>query len=120
MSKRSPIPYFRASPEIIRLAVIMYFRSPPSLRNVEDLLHEQGIEVSHKTVRSRCMRFGPMFAVETRRKRVGGRKACRWQWHLDRVSVKVNGTSTTSGGWWTTEGEDLESYVTKHQEMTRF
>src|SRR3712207_4418416 len=50
MNKRSPFRYFRTSPEIIRLAVMMYIRFPLSLRNVEDLLHERGIEVSHETV----------------------------------------------------------------------
>ena len=43
MSKRSPFHYFRSSPEIIRLAVMMYVRFPLSLRNLEDLLHERGI-----------------------------------------------------------------------------
>jgi transposase-like protein len=43
--------YFKTSPEIIRLAVMMYVRFPLSLRQVEDLLHERGIDVSHETVR---------------------------------------------------------------------
>lgn len=43
--------YFQTSPEIIRLAVMMYVRYPLSLRNVEDLLHECGIEIAHETVR---------------------------------------------------------------------
>jgi hypothetical protein len=38
---RNPFKYFKTSPEIIRLAVMMYIRSPLSLRNVEDLLHER-------------------------------------------------------------------------------
>ena len=41
MLKRNPCKYFYNSPEIIGLAVQMYGRSPLSLRNVEDLLHEQ-------------------------------------------------------------------------------
>jgi len=44
MSK-NPFRYFITSPEIIRLAVMMYVRFPRSLRNVEDLLHERGIDV---------------------------------------------------------------------------
>ena len=48
MSKCSPFRYFRTSPQIIRLAVMMYIRFPLSLRNVEDLLHERGIEISHE------------------------------------------------------------------------
>ena len=47
MSKPNPFRYFRTSLEIIRLAVMMYVRFPLSLRNVEDLLHERGIDVSH-------------------------------------------------------------------------
>ena len=44
MIKHSPFRYFKTSPEIIRLAVILYVRFPLSLRNVEDLLHERGID----------------------------------------------------------------------------
>lgn len=63
MTKRSPFPYFRTSPEIIRLAVMMYVRVPLSLRNVEDLLHARGVDVRHETIRLWWNRFGPMFAV---------------------------------------------------------
>lgn len=51
MPERSPFRYFNISPEIIRLAVMLYIRYPLSLRNAEDLLHERGIETSHETVR---------------------------------------------------------------------
>jgi putative transposase len=70
MTKRSPFKCFKTSPEIIRLAVMMYIRFPLSLRNVEDLLHGRGIEICHETVRFWWNRFGPMFATEIRRKRV--------------------------------------------------
>jgi len=43
--------YFKNSPEVIRVAVMLYVRYPLSLRQVEDLLLERGIEVSHETVR---------------------------------------------------------------------
>ena len=43
--------YFKTSPEIIRLAVMMVVRHPISLRNVEDMLHERGIDITHETVR---------------------------------------------------------------------
>ena len=61
---------FHSSPEIIRLAVMMYIRFPLSLRNVEDLLHERGIDISHETVRFWWNRFGPIFAAEIRKKRI--------------------------------------------------
>ena len=51
MIRSSPFRYFKTSPDIIRLAVMLYVRYPLSLRNVEDLLHERGIEISHETVR---------------------------------------------------------------------
>ena len=51
MTKRSPFRYYKTSSEIVRLTVMLYIRFPLSLRNVEDLLHERGIEVSHETVR---------------------------------------------------------------------
>ena len=88
MTQRSPFRYFKTSPEIIRLAVMMYIRFPLSLCNVEDLLHERGIEISHETVRFWWNRFGPMFAAEIRSRRVGAMRACRqWRWHLERVAA---------------------------------
>jgi putative transposase len=49
MSK-NPFRYFKTSPEIIQLGVLMYVRFPLSLRNVEDLLHERGIDVCHEGI----------------------------------------------------------------------
>ncbi len=40
MTKPDPFTGFQSSPEIIRLAVMLYVRFPLSLGNVEDLLHE--------------------------------------------------------------------------------
>ena len=40
---QNPFRYFNASPEVIRLAVMMYVRYPLSLRQVEDLLFERGV-----------------------------------------------------------------------------
>jgi len=48
--KRSHIRYFKTSPEIIRLTVMMYVQFPISLRNIEELLHERGINISQETV----------------------------------------------------------------------
>ena len=44
----NPFRYFNSSPEVIRLVVMMYVRYPLSLRNVEDLLAERGIDISHE------------------------------------------------------------------------
>ena len=65
----NPFRYFNSSPEIIRLAVLMHVKYPLSLRSVEDLLAERGIDISHETVRFWWNRFGPMFAAEIRKRR---------------------------------------------------
>ena len=50
MTKPSPFKYFKTSPEIIRLAVMMYVRFPFSLRNVDSLLHERDACIPYKTM----------------------------------------------------------------------
>lgn len=60
---KNPFKYFKTSPEIIRLAVMMYLRFPLALRQVEGLLHERGINKSYETVRFWWNRFDPLFAV---------------------------------------------------------
>ena len=92
MKNPNPFRYFKTSPEIIRLAVMMYVRFPLSLRNVEDLLHERGIDICHETVRYWWNRFGPLFAKEIRKKRMHPiSNHSNWKWHLDEVFVKING-----------------------------
>ena len=117
MKNTNPFRYFKTSPEIIRLAVMLYVRFPLSLRNVEDLLHERGIEVSHETIRSWWNRFGPMFASEIRKRRVQQLRAfSNWQWHLDEVFVKINGELHYLWRAVDHEGEVLETYVTKRRD----
>ncbi|MEZ5880868.1 MAG: IS6 family transposase [Nitratireductor sp.] len=114
MTQISPFRYFKTSPEVIRLAVMMYVRFPLSLRNVEDLLHERGIDISHETVRFWWNRFGPMFASNIRRKRVQRLRAySNWRWHLDEMYVKINGEIHYLWRAVDHEGEVLEAVVTK-------
>jgi putative transposase len=109
-----PFRWFDSSPEVIRLVVMMYVKFPLSLRNVEDLLHERGIDICHETVRLWWTRFGPMFAAEIRRKRVQAmRQHTHWRWHLDEVYVKINGEMHYLWRAVDQEGEVLESFVTK-------
>jgi putative transposase len=82
MPRPSPFKYFRTSSEIIGLAVTMYIRFPLSLRNVEDLLHERGVEISHETVRFWWHRLGPIIAAEIRKRCIEGMKSSHWRWHL--------------------------------------
>ncbi len=106
--------YFRTSREIIRLAVMLYVRFPLSLRNVEDLLHERGNDVSHESVRFWWNRFGPMFASEIRKKRAERMRAWpQWRWHLNEMFVTINGDRHYLWRAVDHEGEVLESFVTK-------
>src|SRR3990170_3282766 len=84
----SPFRYFNSSPEVIRLVVMMYVRFPLSLRNVEDLLFERGIDICHETVR-------------------------QWRWHLEEMYVKLGGEMVYLWRAVDQEGDILESYVTK-------
>jgi len=73
--------------EIIAHCVWLYHRFPLSFREVEELMLERGVLVSHETVRRRCTKFGQAYANGLRRRRVQpGDK-----WHLDEVFVKING-----------------------------
>ena len=75
----NPFRYFNSSPEIIGLAVLMYVKYPLSLRNVEDLLAERGIDISNETVRlAGCAGCAAI---------LGERRGV----HLDEAFVKVNG-----------------------------
>jgi len=95
---------------------MMYIRFPLSLRNVEDLLHERGIDTCHETVRFWWHRFGPMFAAQIRKRRVEGMRSSRWRWHLDEVFVKINGKQHYLWRAVDHEGEVLESFVTKRRD----
>ena len=90
----NPFRYFNSSPEVIRLAVMMYVRYPLSLRQVEDLLCERGIDICHETVRYWWNRFGPVLAAEIRKRRVHHRFYSLWRWlGLIRRSHMVNATT---------------------------
>ena len=95
--------YFKTSPEIIQLAVMPYVRFPLSLRNVEDLFHECGVDVSYESVRYWWHRFGSQFANQIKKRRAGGMQSSYWKWHYLWRAVDH-------------EGEVLESYVTKKRD----
>ena len=96
---------------------MIYVRYALSLRNVEDLLHERGIDISHETERFWWNRFGSLFAAEVRKKRVSQMRAySNWQWHLDEVFVKINGEKHYLWRAVDHEGEVLESFFTKRRD----
>ena len=111
MTTQNAFKYFKTSPNIIRLAVKYYVRYLLSLRQVEDILHERGIDICHETVRFWVDRFGSKFARKIRKKRVG--QQSKWQWHLDEVFVKINGERFYLWRAVDHEGEVLERFVTK-------
>ena len=88
MNQKSSFRYFKTSPEIIKLAVMYYIRFPLSLRQVEDILHERGINICHETVRYWWNRFGPLFANRIKKQRIRSGFGSKWRWHLDEVFVK--------------------------------
>lgn len=113
MSKINPFKYFKTSPEIIRLAVMYYVRYPLSFRQVEDILHDRGIDICHETVRYWVSRFGRLIACSIRKKRKS--QHSNWQWHLDEVFVKINGVQHYLWRAVDHEGEVLECYVSRRR-----
>jgi hypothetical protein len=94
----NPFRYFNSSPQVIRAAVMLYVRFPLSLRNVEYLLFERGIDICHETVRLWLNRFGPLFTADIRRRRIREQQGARhWRWRVDEMSVRLNG-ETGQGG----------------------
>lgn len=113
----NPFRYFHSSSEIIHLAVLPYVRFPLSLRKVEDLLFERGIDVCHETVPLWWNRFGPLFAADIHRQRVNAMEGFRrWRRHLDEVYVKINGETHYLWRAVDQEGEVLKSYVMKSRD----
>lgn len=99
---------------------MMYVRFPLSLRNVEDLLHERGIDISHETVRYWWNRFGPMFASKIRKRRIhSSPNYSNWRWHVDEVFVKINGETHYLWRAVDHEGEVLEAYVSKTRDKRK-
>ncbi len=114
---KNPFRYFNSSPEAIRRAVMMYVRYPLSLRQVEDLLFERGIDMCQETVRFWWNRFGPMFASEIRKKRSAALRALpQRRWHLDEVFVKITGEMHYLWRAVDHEGEVLEVFATRHRD----
>jgi transposase-like protein len=97
--------------DIIRHAVWLYFRFTMSLRDVEDLLAERGIDVTYETIRCWADKFGPVIAANIRRRR--GKADCVW--HLDEMIVRINGVRMFMWRAVDKEGEVLEVLVQKRR-----
>ena len=114
MSKQNPFKYYKTSPEIIKLAVMYYVRYPLSLRQVEDILFERGIDVCHETIRYWWNNFGTVFSKEMKKKSSLGHS--NWRWHIDEVFVKINGETHYLWRAIDHEGTILDCYVSKKRD----
>jgi putative transposase len=102
MSKPVSYKRHRSPPEIIAHAVWLYFRSPLSLRLVEEMLLERGIVVSYETVGRWALKFGSAYARRLRRKTPSRRDIS----HLDEVVVTLSGQK-----YWLWRAVDQDGYV---------
>src|SRR5437667_3194074 len=91
-----PLSYagYRFPPEIIQHAIWLYLRFTLSFRDVEELLAERGIDVSHETIRRWVAVFGPMIARRLRAMRPKPHST----WHLDEMFVSIGGKRIVSCG----------------------
>ena len=95
---------------------MVYIRHPLSLRQVEDILFERGIDICHETVRFWWNRFGPLFAAEIRKRRIHHGSYSNWRWHLDEVFVRLNGEIHYLWRAVDHEGEVFEVFATKQRD----
>ncbi len=101
----------RFPPDVIRHAVWLYFRFTMSLRDVEDLLAERGIDLTYETVRCWANKFGPAIAANIRRSRQRPDPV----WHLDEMVVRINGKRMWMWRAVDKEGEVLDVLVQKRR-----
>ena len=101
----------RFPPDVIHYAVWLYFRFTLSVRDVEELLAQRGIEVSREAVRCWVIKFGPLIAANLRRRR----SAPTGRWHLDGMVVKIGGRRMYLCRAVDDEGEVLDVLVQKRR-----
>ncbi len=101
----------RFPPDTIPLAVWLYFRFTTSLRDVEEMLAERGIDTTYETVRCWANKFGTTIAatIRTRRSRPDS------VWHLDEMIVRINGKRMFMWRAVDSEGEVLDVLVQKRR-----
>ena len=101
----------RFPPDVIRYAVWLYFRFTLSIRDVEELLAQRGIEVSREAVRCWVIKFGPLIAANLRRRRTPP----TGRWHLDEMVVKIGGRRMYLWRAVDDEGEVLDVLVQRRR-----
>ena len=101
----------RFPPDAIRHAVWLYFRFTLSIRDVEELMAQRGIQVSREAVRCWVNKFGPLIASNLRRRR----SPPTGRWHLDEMVVKIAGRRMYLWRAVDDEGEVLDVLVQKRR-----
>lgn len=96
--------------EIVSHAVWLYYRFGLSLREVEEMLLERGIVVSYETIRRRGKRHGSDYVRRVRRKPASTGDV----WHLNEVSIRINGRKC-----WLWRAVDQDGYVLDEIVQTR-
>jgi putative transposase len=102
---------YRFPAEIISHCVWLYFRFCLSFRDVEEMMLERGMQVSHEAIRLQTLKFGAEYARRPRR-RIGGYGDT---WYLDEVFCKVNGELAYLWRAVDQDGETLDVLVPKRR-----
>lgn len=89
----------------------LYFRFTTSLRDVEEMLAERGIDTTYETIRCWANKFGPAIAANNRRRRSRPDSV----WHLDEMIVRINGKRMFMWRAVDSEGEVLDILVQKRR-----
>ena len=98
--------------EIIQHAVWLYHRFNLSHRDIEDLLHERGIEVSYEAIRLWCNKFGPEYAKRLNKNRHGFGDT----FYIDEVFVKINGVQHYLWRAVDQDGDVVDVYLQKRRD----
>jgi len=99
----------RFPPDVIRYAVWLCFRFTLSIRDVEELLAQRGVEASREAVRCWVIKFGPLIAANLLRPR----SSPTGRWHLDEMVVRIRGRRMYLWRAVDDEGEVLDVLVQK-------
>lgn len=103
----------RFPPEVIRHAVWLYARFTLSLRDVEELLAERGLDISYETVRRWFLKFGPDVATNHR----ASRPIPSDHWHLDEMVLIIRGRRHWLWRAVDSEGEVLDFLVQSRRDV---
>jgi transposase-like protein len=98
--------------EVIQHAVWLYFRFTLSLRDVEEMLAQRGIEVSYETIRCWTLKFGSKIAANLRRRKAPPSP----RWHLDEMVSTIGGERVYIWRAVDDEGEVMDMVVQKQRD----